>query len=164
MSVVVYYTICVAIALFIVEHVLRTRFPNVPRIATSLSWIAKTLRRLFWSIGSLIAKLSDIIQWIKQFWRFIRWLIPFEEFWLTLCSVCVPLVQLVSSPFWILVGYAETLKEYISHHHWGATIVITLLIIATATYAVYERDIVSHYIISQYELLSKNMMSLIYHS
>lgn len=107
----------VSITLFVVvvvEHVWRVKWPLRPRPSTILMSFATLLQRFWWQIGRWLAILTDVLtllrylrQLLREFWQFLKRLIPFQEIWQTVHDLFYATYQLISAPFWLVKGFLD---------------------------------------------------------
>lgn len=85
--------------------------PNWYRPITVLEPLARRSQTLFDELGSVVAKMLDIIWLSKQFWRFLKWLLPVDLIWQSIKELLTLLFRLVTAPVYLVIGWAKYLQN-----------------------------------------------------
>src|SRR2546430_2481488 len=89
-----------AVGTFIWEHCGRVNDVNF-RPSIGMSYAGEKSIELFTTFGSLFAKLSSYLHWIK-----------FDEFFITVKDLLTPGFNLITSPIYFFHGYVKTALNY----------------------------------------------------
>jgi len=122
------YPLCALIALVMYEHVGRiNKYKYRPSIF--LNWVARVAQSCFRNLGKFFAILSSFYE-----------LINFHELKQTLEDLCNPIIELVRSPFYIIVGYVKQMSVY-DHPYLiiiGSVTIVSSILLSGVTYILYD--------------------------
>lgn len=90
----------IALGMIVLEHGAKV-YQLKYRPSVGLTYLGDKAIILFTDIGKIFAKISSFYTWVNL-----------EDLWQTLQELFVPLIRLLSSPFYTIVGYMSIMVEY----------------------------------------------------